>query len=107
MTTGGDLRVQTRHVSSRLGGGLAYDEVDYPGYVEIGISDSGPGIPEEIKTRLFEPFATTKAGSHSGLGLSIVHSIVKALNGTISCESEPGKGTTFRIGLPIASVKQS
>ena len=77
-------------------------DYEYPGYVEITISDDGPGIPAEIKTRLFEPYASTKRGNHSGLGLSIVHNIILTLKGTISCESEPGDGTTFRIGLPTA-----
>ena len=64
-----------------------------------------PVFPEEIKTRLFEPYASTKAGNHSGLGLSIVHHIIETLNGTISCDSEPGKGTTFKIALPISSAE--
>jgi signal transduction histidine kinase len=107
MPDGGNLQIQTRHVSSQLGGGLAYGEVEYPGYVEISIGDDGPGIPDEIKTRLFEPYVSAKGGSHSGLGLSIVHSIVKSLKGTIRCESEPGKGTIFRIGLPVAGGEKT
>jgi signal transduction histidine kinase/HD-like signal output (HDOD) protein len=102
MTEGGNLHIQTRHISSRLGGGLAYSELEYPGYAEIAIADDGPGIPDDFKARLFEPYVTTKGENHSGLGLSIVHSIIKGLNGSISCESEPGKGTAFKIGLPIA-----
>jgi signal transduction histidine kinase len=102
MPDGGNLHIRTRHVSSQLCGGFSDCDLEYPGYVEITISDDGPGIPAEIRTRLFEPYASTKRGNHSGLGLSIVHNIIQTLKGTISCESEPGDGTTFRIGLPTA-----
>lgn len=102
MTEGGNLHIQTRHISSRFEEGLTSDYAEYSGYVEVIIRDDGPGIPAEIKTRLFEPFVTTKTGGHSGLGLSIVHNIIKAHNGTISCESETGQGTTFKVGLPVA-----
>lgn len=102
MPEGGNLHIRTRHVSSRLGGEFPDTEFEYPGYVEITISDDGPGIPTEIKTRLFEPYTSTKRGNHSGLGLSIVYNIIQTLKGTISCESEPGDGTTFRICLPTA-----
>ncbi len=101
MTEGGNLHVQTRHISSRLLDEPLLERPEYPGYVEITISDDGPGIPDEIKMRLFEPFATTKKDNHSGLGLSIVHNLVKTLNGTINCESALGKGTTFKLRLPI------
>jgi signal transduction histidine kinase len=102
MPDGGNLHIRTRHVCSRLGRGFSDIGFEYPGYVEISISDDGPGIPSEIKTRLFEPYASTKRGNHSGLGLSIVHNIIQSLKGTISCESEPGDGTTFKISLPTA-----
>lgn len=101
MTEGGNLYVQTRHISSRLLDEPHLERPEYPGYVEITIRDDGPGIPDGIKLRLFEPFATTKNDNHSGLGLSIVHSLVKTLKGTISCESAVGKGTTFVVALPI------
>jgi signal transduction histidine kinase len=102
MPNGGNLHIRTRHVSSRLGGAFPDSDFKYPGYVEATVSDDGPGISAEIKTRLFEPYAGTKKGNHSGLGLSIVHNIVQTLKGTINCESEPGAGTTFRIGIPAA-----
>lgn len=53
------------------------------------------------------PMPSTKRGNHSGLGLSIVHNIIQTLKGTISCESEPGDGTTFRIGLPTACADKT
>jgi putative nucleotidyltransferase with HDIG domain len=69
--------------------------------VEIQIKDNGPGIPEPVKSRLFEPYTTTKDGAHSGLGLSVVQSIIGELKGEISCQSEKGQGTAFSIVLPL------
>jgi len=70
--------------------------------VEIAISDTGKGMSEEVKRRLFEPFFTTKpVGEGTGLGLSISYSIIEEHKGRIEVESEPGKGSTFRIFLPV------
>ncbi len=71
-------------------------------YVGITISDMGCGIQPEIRDRIFDPFFTTKRpGEGTGLGLSVVHGIVINHEGGITLESEPGKGTTFRVFLPI------
>jgi CheY-like chemotaxis protein len=71
--------------------------------VRISISDTGTGIPLEVQQRLFTPFFTTKPiGVGTGLGLAISHRIVTGMSGTLTFESEPGKGTTFHITLPIA-----
>ena len=99
MVGGGDLYIQTRRISTSLERHLEKDEA---GYVEIIIRDNGIGIPDEIKTRIFDPFFSSKGGNHSGLGLSIVHNIIKAVNGTITCESNKKKGTVFKIELPIS-----
>ena len=73
--------------------------------VWIEISDTGAGIPQEIIKRIFDPFFTTKpVGSGTGLGLSITHGILRKHNGLIDVQSEQGKGTTFRITLPIHHV---
>jgi len=73
------------------------------GGAEITITDNGPGVPEEMRARLFEPFVGTKGGGHFGLGLSIVYSLIDSMGGSISCEENPdGRGTTFRIRLPLA-----
>ncbi|MBE9547291.1 MAG: response regulator [Proteobacteria bacterium] len=71
-------------------------------YVEIKISDTGKGIPEENLSRLFDPFFTTKeVGKGTGLGLNIAYKIINKHNGTIDVESEAGKGTTFTIRVPV------
>jgi len=71
-------------------------------HVCIEIADTGPGIPEDIKSHIFEPFFTTKdEGKGTGLGLSIVYGIVENHMGNIQVSSEPGKGTKFLIELPI------
>jgi signal transduction histidine kinase len=101
MTEGGNLYVKTRHISSQLEDASVPEGGEYQGYVEITISDDGPGIPDKIRSRLFEPFVTSKSDGHSGLGLSIVHNLIKTLNGTIMCESDEAKGTSFKIELPV------
>jgi len=76
---------------------------DAAGRAMVEVRDSGPGIPSHILPRIFDPFFTTKAvGVGMGLGLSICHGIITSLGGEITVESEPGKGTTFRISMPPA-----
>lgn len=70
--------------------------------LNIIISDEGKGIPEAAREKIFEPFFTTKdVGEGSGLGLSVVHGIVKSHLGSIRFSSEEGKGTTFNVSLPL------
>jgi two-component system NtrC family sensor kinase len=73
--------------------------------IEVLISDTGRGIPKEEVSRIFDPFFTTKAERHgTGLGLSIAYGIITSHKGTISVQSEAGKGTAFTIRLPAAST---
>ena len=68
----------------------------------VEIADTGAGIPPQILNRIFDPFFTTKpVGTGTGLGLSITHGIIRKHNGRIEVDSAPGRGTTFRITLPI------
>ena len=95
MTKGGNLYIKTRHRGTLLEGSQSR------GFVEVTVADDGPGISEEMKRRIFEPFVSSKGGGHSGLGLSIVLNLINALNGSIVCQSEEGKGTRFKIELPV------
>jgi len=76
--------------------------------VRISITDTGRGMPEEIRTKIFEPFFTTKdVGEGTGMGLSITHGIIQKHSGRIEVESLPNQGTTFQIILPIqANIQQ-
>jgi two-component system cell cycle sensor histidine kinase/response regulator CckA len=102
MPRGGRLTIRTRNLDPAEP--LNLEEAAGQGSrskVAISISDTGAGIPPELKARLFEPFFTTKEfGKGSGLGLATVHGIVKQSGGDIAVESEPGKGTTFTVVLP-------
>jgi signal transduction histidine kinase len=73
--------------------------------LEITVSDTGGGIPEEALDRIFEPFFTSKE-TGTGLGLAITHGIIEQHDGTIDVESKEGEGTTFRIHLPISRGEQ-
>ncbi|MGO9371894.1 MAG: sensor histidine kinase [Syntrophobacteraceae bacterium] len=88
MSRGGVLTITTRDV---------FD----PDAIRISVSDTGKGIPQEIRSSIFEPFFTTKEDGHSvGLGLSIVYGIMLRHQGKIEVESELGRGTTFILTLP-------
>lgn len=79
---------------------------EHEGFVEVRVSDTGTGIPEELRSRVFEPFFTTKeVGKGTGQGLAIAYSvIVDKHGGTIGLESELGQGTTFIIQLPLGGA---
>jgi two-component system NtrC family sensor kinase len=79
----------------------AMDEAGRKDYMEVKITDTGQGIPEEDLSRIFEPFYTTKKQKGTGLGLAVTWGIIDNHNGTIDVESELGKGTTFTIRLPF------
>jgi signal transduction histidine kinase/HD-like signal output (HDOD) protein len=68
--------------------------------VQITIEDKGPGIPDAVKARMFQPGVSTKRGDHAGLGLSIVQGLVREIRGHIEYQSSPELGTAFRIFLP-------
>jgi len=89
MARGGQIEVINQGASRR----------DGADYFELQIRDSGPGLPDDVLAKLFSPVRSSKPGDNRGLGLSIVHGLVKKLNGKISCKSSP-LGTCFEILLP-------
>lgn len=98
MPDGGELTVRTRfeRVAPPCGGGAA---------VLVEIQDRGPGMPEEVRSRLFTPFFTTK-DSGTGLGLALSLRIVEEHRGAIEVQSRPGAGATFRVFLPTAAGRK-
>jgi CheY-like chemotaxis protein len=103
LSKGGNLVLATRLAAP----GPTAPGVPAPRFVEISVSDDGDGMTDEVKTHLFEPFYTTKpVGKGTGLGLASVHGTVTQHGGTISVDSEPGKGTVFRLLFPVAERKE-
>ncbi len=87
---GGEIRITTH----RTDGG-----------VRLEFHDDGAGIPEDVQSRIFDPFFTTKdVGAGTGLGLSLSHGIIERHGGRIFVGSEPGRGTTFVIDLPLIAA---
>src|SRR3989475_2968384 len=89
MPDGGTLTVTTRGEPGRQ--------------ITLMVTDTGVGMPEPVRRRIFEPFFSTKGEAGSGLGLSMVYSIVRRHGGEIRVESEPGRGATFTLTFPVAS----
>ena len=94
MEKGGRLTVRTKKIN-----------MDNKEWAQIEVRDTGPGIPEKIRSKIFEPFFTTKApGKGTGLGLSLVYELVQKHGGKIDMESQMGQGTIFRVDLPIQQL---
>ncbi|MBT6228255.1 MAG: PAS domain S-box protein, partial [Candidatus Scalindua sp.] len=83
------------------GGSISFSTWSDDGTVLISISDTGKGMPEEVKRKIFDPFFTTRRPLGTGLGMSVSYSIIKRHGGRIEVESETGKGATFNLSIPI------
>ena len=94
MPKGGRIEVINNGISRRGG-------IDY---FSLLVKDSGPGLPDDVLSKLFTPVRSTKAGDNRGLGLSIVHGLVQKLQGSITCKSS-ALGTVFEILLPVRHAK--
>jgi signal transduction histidine kinase len=105
MPEGGRITVKVEEVDVDETAAVALTEGKAGTYVRLSVADTGTGIDEATRAKLFEPFFTTKEqGKGTGLGLSIVYGIVKQSHGYITVASEPGRGATFLIYLPSATV---
>ncbi len=105
MPQGGRLTVTVDEVElDEWAAGLIGEEARPGRYARLSVADTGTGMDEATRAKLFEPFFTTKEqGKGTGLGLSIVYGIVKQSGGHITVASEPGRGATFLIYLPVAA----
>ncbi len=105
MPHGGRLNVETGDALLDEAAAAEVPDARPGDYVVLSVSDTGVGMPAEVKARIFEPYFTTKeVGKGTGLGLSTAYGIVRQSDGHLAVSSEPGLGTTFRISLPRAEA---
>jgi PAS domain S-box-containing protein len=109
MPDGGTIAIRQSNINLDPAAAAALHEVSGGPHVAITVEDTGTGMPPAVLAKIFDPFFTTKeVGKGTGLGLAAVRGIIKGHQGTLTVESEPRRGTTFRIYLPaIASSSNS
>jgi CheY-like chemotaxis protein len=99
---GGVLEVSLGTVDMDVDDESLFPDLSPGPYVKMTVADTGHGMESSVKEQIFDPYFTTKGkGEGTGLGLAVVHGIIKSHGGIITVESEPGKGTTFDILLPM------
>ncbi len=104
----GEVTVALRPVRLDAARALQVGGIPAGMYASLSVADNGPGMDATTQQRIFEPFFTTKApGAGTGLGLSVVHGIVKAHNGAIALSSRPGEGARFDVYLPLAGAAEA
>lgn len=104
MPNGGALKVATAEIEISAGTSALTPEPSPGSYIVLSVTDTGFGMTEEIRERIFEPFFSTKeSGKGTGLGLATVYGIVQQHHGSLHVYSEVGKGTVFKIYLPITT----
>jgi signal transduction histidine kinase/ActR/RegA family two-component response regulator len=89
------------------GGSLTLASEESDGFVCISVRDTGEGMSPEVRSRIFDPFFTTKGEAGLGLGLAVSYGIIRRHEGNIEVESQPGRGTTFNIKLPVAKLSST
>ncbi|MCB2184710.1 MAG: PAS domain S-box protein [Desulfobulbaceae bacterium] len=105
--TGGTLEVNLTEVDLAEDFTNHYPDIKPGRFLQLSVKDTGCGISQEVKERIFEPFFTSKPeGEGTGLGLSTVHGIVASLGGAITVETEPGVGSTFTVFMPVFEGKE-
>ncbi|GFO68361.1 hypothetical protein GMLC_19400 [Geomonas limicola] len=98
----GAIRIETARIVVDQEYARQHAEASPGEYLMLAVIDNGSGMSEEIRSHIFEPFFTTKGiGKGTGLGLATIYGLVKQHNGHISVESEPGRGTVFKVFLPV------
>ncbi len=106
MPNGGEISFKTENIIQMKGYNKVFPSIKKGDYIKITITDTGMGMPDDVRDHVFEPFFTTKGkGKGTGLGLATVYGIIKNHEGFIFCDSKPGKGTEFTIFLPAITEK--
>jgi|WetSurMetagenome_2_1015567.scaffolds.fasta_scaffold00192_21 two-component system, cell cycle sensor histidine kinase and response regulator CckA len=102
MPSGGKLIIETANITLDENYCATHSQVQPGKFIMLAVSDTGHGMSEDVKKLIFEPFFTTKSNGHgTGLGLPTIFGIVQQAGGIIECYSEEGRGTTFKIYLPV------
>ena len=105
-STGGTLDIRLTQFNMGWRHRQEFPELKKGSYLRVSVKDTGGGIPQEIRDRIFDPFFSTKpSGEGTGMGLSVVHGIVSSLGGGIALVTEEGVGSTFHVALPLAEAK--
>jgi two-component system, cell cycle sensor histidine kinase and response regulator CckA len=105
MPGGGRLTIETRPLKLRDEDLPNYPDLQAGRFIQLTVSDTGCGMTDDVRAHIFEPFFTTKGvGAGTGLGLAVVHGIVKQAGGHVSVSSEVGVGTTFKLLFPSTAA---